>query len=445
VAFSLLRIYIQRWSSSESVLTISTHSSPWIKHIQNHQYKHSNSPPNTQASQKAIMAAAAGVIGAYLNLVGPLTTAITQIIALSSTLPKTANVASNSNNQVVVGVGLFEGGNQNDFGGDGLRVGGFSNQGTFVGSGQMPHMDQGQSFTTSLDPSSSSVGAIQVQQLTLQTSGANAVCVQYVELSWQGTVTSGFDGTWGQMCGQDWYHSESTWGQTSDGKSYRPACWWMDGTSRMHNTAQHPDKAIWVDMELVVSGAPVSGANTSTATFCNDNVMKFSSTGVDYDDPQVAGGLNKDTQGSGPSKRGYLHGRFDRRATPSEKPFPIANGTNPLSPTGTATNFPKPASTGTFVLTSGTMTQLVVSDFSDHSAATLCKHDKSRGPDFVSMAENLFCDMEARALYPLCSASKKSECFALDKDQKKISKRGNDESGANDALHRDYHKVTHWQ
>ncbi|MCJ1276404.1 hypothetical protein MMC21_004209 [Puttea exsequens] len=173
--------------------------------------------------------------------------------------------------------------------------------------------------------------------------------------------------------------------------------------------------------------------------------MTFSSTGVATDSPDIAGGLKQDPQGSGPTKRGYHPGRFDRRATPSKKPSPAANGTNNLSPTGTGTGGPKPTSTGTFLSTNGTMTQLVISDFSDHSVDTLCKHDKSRGPDFVSMVENLFCGMDAKALFSLRIRSKKSECFAVDKDQKKNSKRGNDDSGTSNALHRDYHKVSHWR
>ena len=328
----------------------------------------------------------------------------------------------------------------------------------------------------------SSVGPIQAEQLTLQASGPNAVCVQYVESVWQGTIYSGFDGSFGQMCGQEWFWSSSTWGQTTDGKDYTPACIWVDGTNKKHKNKEHILTAMWVDMSMLLSGAPVPGDNTTTDTFCKSQIMKFSSTGVAYDVPNVPDGLNQDQEGKGPNKRQLSPGRFDRRATTGTTssnpvsssvsghmsiamgtgaPFPKPFGTNPPYPLTETTNpksigtdppFPvsgtassKPAATGSLVSANGALTQLVVSDISAHSATTLCNHDMSRGPDFVSTIENLFCDMETKTLYPLCTGSQSSNCFTIDKDQKKIRKRGGDGSGANDALHRSYRAVNHWQ
>lgn len=38
----------------------------------------------------------------------------------------------------------------------------------------------------------------------------------------------------------------------------------------------------------------------------------------------------------------------------------------------------------------------------------------SLGPDFVSIEEGLFCDMETAKLWPLCSATQKVDCFDLE-------------------------------
>ena len=198
------------------------------------------------------MAAVAATVGAYLGLVGPLSTAVTQLISLSSQIPAVSNFIIRSppgglsNNVVKTGIGMLEGGDQNDFGGDGLNVNTFTGQGTFISSGKAPHMNQGQTYGIPLDASKSSVGDVQAWQSTISTSGADAVCVQYVDPGWMGTLTSGFDGTWGKDCGQDWYWSKSTWGtiQSADGNStipYRPACWWMDNVSKEHKTQSHPN------------------------------------------------------------------------------------------------------------------------------------------------------------------------------------------------------------
>ena len=92
------------------------------------------------------MAGVPAVIGAYIALVGPLTTAITQIIELSNLFPISVNIPSGSspsafNNQINVGVGLYKGGTQDSFDGDGVDISGFTSQGTFIGHGKMPHMD----------------------------------------------------------------------------------------------------------------------------------------------------------------------------------------------------------------------------------------------------------------------------------------------------------------
>ncbi len=61
---------------------------------------------------------------------------------------------------------------------------------------------------------------------------------------------------------------------------------------------------------------------------------------------------------------------------------------------------------------------LRISSFAQHSARQLCEDAMSEGPDFVSLAEGLFCDMSTldnrKQLYPLCSATVTTTCFDLD-------------------------------
>lgn len=158
--------------------------------------------------------AAAGALGAWLNLVGPASTAVTKMISLSSQLLAVSNWWPGADPSgelgvvVTVGIGMFEGGDQDNFGGDGLKVSGLTSQGTFTGNGQFPYMNQGVAKGLNLGNANSP----EAWQLTITVGGSDAVCVQYVGLAWQGTITSGFDGTWGRDCNQDWYYSQSTWG-----------------------------------------------------------------------------------------------------------------------------------------------------------------------------------------------------------------------------------------
>lgn len=61
--------------------------------------------------------------------------------------------------------------------------------------------------------------------------------------------------------------------------------------------------------------------------------------------------------------------------------------------------------------------RLVVSSFAGHNATKLCESETSRGPDFVSLSEGLFCDMDTREVMPLCGDDIDTECFHLDRNQ----------------------------
>lgn len=64
--------------------------------------------------------------------------------------------------------------------------------------------------------------------------------------------------------------------------------------------------------------------------------------------------------------------------------------------------------------------QLVVSEHTAHSAREVCGSSSSWGPDFVSVAEGVYCDMCKREIYPLCSGENVGEsgvCFDLGKRQ----------------------------
>ena len=404
------------------------------------------------------LATGAGAIGAWLNLVGPASTAVTKIIELSSNIPAVANFFSGADPSGVsgvvvnVGIGMFEGGDQDNFGGDGLKVSGFTSQGTYTADGKFQHMSQGTTSGLSLGKSTSP----QVWQLTIAAGGTDAVCVQYVELAWQGTLTSGFDGTWGRDCNQDWYYSQSTWG-TVDGFPYRPDCFWFDSGSN----SKHPLQEMWVDMEKLVSGAPVTGSNSSAQTYCNDQVMKFSSTtNDDKKSPSVPDGLSQDKEGSGPApglaaldnsqpkpqrKRGQPH----HPHLPGEKRDSAiqvaASGVD--RPLHAESASPVTTESGSFKSADGKTSAkedvLVVSDIEAHSAEDLCGSSRSRGPDFVSHHEKKFCDMKTKTTHPLCEGSAQTDCFALDHVEKKIRRRG--AAGTQDeGVHRSYKKVTAW-
>lgn len=58
-------------------------------------------------------------------------------------------------------------------------------------------------------------------------------------------------------------------------------------------------------------------------------------------------------------------------------------------------------------------TNLVVSRMVSNATA-LCESATSRGPDFVSEHEGVYCDMQTRDTLPVCTGNSKTDCFDLE-------------------------------
>lgn len=90
----------------------------------------------------------------------------------------------------------------------------------------------------------------------------------------------------------------------------------------------------------------------------------------------------------------------------------VARSTNPDgNPTGIRKRSQKSAN------------ELVVNSRPYQSAVKLCNSPTSRGSDFVSVDEGLFCDMETKTLHPLCSADNRIGCFDLEADKMQLRRR----------------------
>ena len=81
--------------------------------------------------------------------------------------------------------------------------------------------------------------------------------------------------------------------------------------------------------------------------------------------------------------------------------------------------------------------RLMISSSHHHSAVELCESPTSRGSDFVSMIEGMFCDMETKTLYSLCGGNVNTECF--DAGSHELKSRRRDE-----AVRRRYQSVSRW-
>ena len=90
--------------------------------------------------------------------------------------------------------------------------------------------------------------------------------------------------------------------------------------------------------------------------------------------------------------------------------------------------------------------KLIVSHSNSHSAKELCESPSSKGPDFVSVKEQSYCDMSQRKIWPLCDAKKTSNCFDQATYQfKSLAVKGRDVNAQSAPPQKSYTKVETWQ
>ena len=77
-------------------------------------------------------------------------------------------------------------------------------------------------------------------------------------------------------------------------------------------------------MELLLRGAPLQSPNKLTATYCSDQVMRFSSVTIDSKSNSVPDGLDMDRLGKGPAMGAVPTGtpKYRSRAQPRHPHIP---------------------------------------------------------------------------------------------------------------------------
>ena len=95
---------------------------------------------------------------------------------------------------------------------------------------------------------------------------------------------------------------------------------------------------------------------------------------------------------------------------------------------------------------------VVISSDPSHTASSLCNSSNAAGPDFVSIAESLYCDMCTGQLWPLCSLTVTTACFDVDTKIMKV----NNSTATSPGVHprdeimgvsvppKEYRKVLNW-
>ncbi|KAL8654167.1 MAG: hypothetical protein Q9226_003532 [Calogaya cf. arnoldii] len=354
----------------------------------------------------ASAALGSALTGAAIQMIGPISETITQVVQFSILDFSTASSGESQSDQdtlVRIRVGADDGGRQNNLGGNTPLVVGYDTNLRRVGdsdsSANQDHISNGQFANVRIS------GGRQTPTLDFTAGGTDGICISDVYMKWADNQGFAFDGSWFKWCNMDWYHSSITL-STSTGARFQPPCGWLDSDA----SAGHALVGFRVDM-LELQNIPNinNWGKNDVHQYCT-NTFQFSGSSQDQ---YLVGNL--DTKGEG--------GTTEKRD--------VSQSDNTTDKALTVTD------------TAGHRNKLVVSTFEGQSAQELCDSAKSRGPDFVSLAEGKYCDMSEKKVYKLCADRYSRDCFSLDQDGRRLRRRGGAQD-TGDAVHRGYGEVDRW-
>ena len=272
------------------------------------------------------------------------------------------------------------------------------------------------------------------EYISVVNGGYDALCIAYITVHPPIQDPIVWTGTLGAMCGADWYHSK-LW--TRSARRIQPKCIWIDrGRDSniqfegfgMHiydfRTSEERAKEYNDNIDLMCKSSP---RFRMYEKMISADPIPFFSPGLDYDpdrgmiDASHAAVFDKNRWAlryKGPNINKKL---IDSPFIDSGRPIHSRQG------------FQRRGNSSVF-------DDLIVSP--DHSATELCDSSSSLGPDFVSLEEQLFCDMDIKELWQLCSVSKTDDCFDLGNT---TIKAGNDTMDAKKrSVEKEYRKIVYW-
>lgn len=248
------------------------------------------------------------------------------------------------------------------------------------------HLDQNYDWSDSVsnDQTEPKGSARQPEYVSIVAQESDAICISYVYASGNGAQYAWY-GDMGYTCGADWYPSNFTVG---DGH-YQPKCVWIDQDHS--NDLRYQGFSLHFPDFTASQTGQSDEYNDNLDTLCkSDPRMKFYPGIVpDANIPIFSPPLKYNLDGSDIDTSLVINKSKRRSIMSTRQP---KQGGRQLRPG-----------------------HLVVSQYAGHSAKELCESATSIGPDFVSVAEKVYCDMDTKHWWNLCSTEVSTGCFDLDK------------------------------
>jgi hypothetical protein len=359
---------------------------------------------------------AEAAVGAVLNIVSGVFGAIGLAAFATSFVPKPPTAIT----QVTIAVG--QGNTTTDvdsLSGDHPAISVFAIDGRLIGS------DGGNAKKTWPTGSINSVPIknnnccqnVQAEYVAIYAIGTDAICISAVGLKNPNSDDSyGWFADVGVNCGMQHHWSETTVGSTENTANYRPDCVWISATGSNNGIVTAGFSFHIIDFSMVTP-ALASEYNKSYSLAC-DAPPRFSAwTSIDaaVAPPIFNPFLVYNTDGSDADPTAVLdsanwedlndYGHLQNANGLGQLAVPPVRMSSPDPPSRKRSNSPVVKRASIFNAT------LISSPYPEHSAQQLCDSPNSYGPDVVSETEGLFCDMETKQVWPVCTQASQTGCF----------------------------------
>ncbi|KAL8642375.1 MAG: hypothetical protein Q9228_000928 [Teloschistes exilis] len=293
------------------------------------------------------------------------------------------------------------------------------------------------SFVDISVPFDKGVGRKPAEYIQVSNGGTDALCIAYIALTQPDGSSKAWYGDSAKECGAQWYHSLLKTGDDD----YQPSCIWIDrdGSNGLrfqglglhfNDFAATPERVAQFNdnKDLMCGAAPrfrmyENMEDNDYIPFFNPPLDLEPESLTDADPGAVFNKTRWTMRQEGPHIKKAL---VDQDPSKGMK---------------------RRQSTDPVVFGPANASVVIVSTSPNHSAKELCESETSRGFDFVSSTEQIFCDMKAKKLWPVCNATMKSACFDLKSSTMTPGKglRGRDSGSGLVPPAKHYSKTVHWE
>ncbi|KAL9123834.1 MAG: hypothetical protein Q9217_006776 [Psora testacea] len=314
--------------------------------------------------------------------------------------------------------------------------------GTTHGSGQI--IKDGDFIDISV-PFNKGVGKKPTEYISVTDGGDDALCIAYIAITQPDGTKKAWYGDLAKTCGAPWYHSLLKTGDDD----YQPSCIWIDrnrsngtclGSLREYSctyvsTVKFRIRLLPFDCH---SEASLSSSTLQQLTSTCDTGLPYQGLGIHITDFAATEARakqydeNRDLMcKAAPRFRMYENMNsadtipyfdppleyvdkdltdVDPKAVMDMNRWKLPKEGKNIN-NGVIHSDPKPKLLRRQTHAMNSTSTVIISTSPNHSAKELCNSPSSWGYDFVSVAEQLFCDMSERQLWPVCGVKKRAGCF----------------------------------